>query len=170
MDPSETRWSAWTHAYGRADDIPELLRLLKTFPPRQDSESEPYFTLWSSLCHQGDVYSASYAAVPHLVEIALGSSACERWDPLQLAACIEIARAKGNGPEMPAELAAPYSAALARIRELAQSRDARALDEGSCRVFGAAIAAANGHARLAEAMLELEPALLDDFMEWVSER
>ena len=29
--------------------------------------------LWSSLCHEGDVYTASYAAVPHIVQMANSS-------------------------------------------------------------------------------------------------
>src|SRR2546426_5104183 len=42
-------------------------------PPR--STLFPYTTLfrsslWSALCHQGDVYTASYAALPELVKIA----------------------------------------------------------------------------------------------------
>lgn len=32
---------------------------------------EVWFRLWSSLCHQGDVFTASIAAVPHLVKVAL---------------------------------------------------------------------------------------------------
>src|SRR4051812_40379348 len=59
------RWGELTHAYGEASDIPALLRRLKTAPPPTDYRSEPWFTLWSALCHQNDVYIASYAAIPH---------------------------------------------------------------------------------------------------------
>jgi hypothetical protein len=45
-----------------------------------------------------------------------------------------------------------------------------ACDEERCLIAAAALAVANGHARLAEAMLELEPAMLDDFLGWVRAR
>jgi hypothetical protein len=54
-------------------DIPPRLRQLRTFPSARDYQSQPYFSLWSALCHQGDVYTASYAAVPYLVDAVLAS-------------------------------------------------------------------------------------------------
>ena len=65
----DERWSALEHAYGEASDIPVLLRQLANFPPHEDHRAEPYFSLWSALCHQGDVYSASYAAVPEIISL-----------------------------------------------------------------------------------------------------
>src|SRR5437660_4295435 len=112
------RWSELSHAYGDASDIPALLVELESLPPDVGSEAEPYFSLWSALCHQGDVYDGSYAAVPHMVRIM--GTAPERV-PMTLflmVACIEIARFKGRGPAIPADLQADYSAALARVPEL----------------------------------------------------
>lgn len=163
-------WATLRHAYGSAGDIPALLRELRTFPPDTEYQAQPYFALWSALCHQGDVYTASYAAVPHLVDALLASPSPRYNSALQLVTCIEIARANGRGPEMPAALAADYSAALRRVRDVVHAMLGSTRDEGACRVAAAALAAANGHARLAEAMLELEPELLDDFMVWVTER
>ncbi len=60
------RWSELQHAYGPASDIPALLAQLGMVPSSTDG-SEPWFTLWSALAHEGDVYSASFAAVPHVV-------------------------------------------------------------------------------------------------------
>jgi len=60
------RWSELTHAYGCASDIPALLRQLMAVSDA-NADEEPWFTLWSALAHQGDVYSASFAAVPHVV-------------------------------------------------------------------------------------------------------
>jgi hypothetical protein len=59
-------WRELQHAYGSAADIPPLLRALESLPPSAGRE-EPWFTLWSALAHQGDVYSASFAAVPHVI-------------------------------------------------------------------------------------------------------
>ncbi|WP_262060466.1 hypothetical protein [Streptomyces sp. STR69] len=59
-------WSELTHAYGSAEDIPGLFARLG------GSEDEAVWQeLWGSLCHQGSVYDASWAAMPVLVDIAL---------------------------------------------------------------------------------------------------
>jgi hypothetical protein len=62
-----TDWHLLHHAYGSAVDIPALLERVIDFPAESDWQSEPWFSLWSALYHQGDIYSASVAAVPHLV-------------------------------------------------------------------------------------------------------
>jgi hypothetical protein len=59
--------------------------------------------LWENLYHQGDVGSASYAAVPILVQKG----------ELSLVAAIEVARNKEHNPEIPSELIAGYHQALA---------------------------------------------------------
>src|SRR5690349_19509472 len=111
-------WSKLTHAYGSASDIPALLRQLTDAPGAHEGwESEPWFSLWSSLCHQGDVFDASYAAVPHIVEIA-----CEAHQPIdfgffQLPAAIEISRNNGKGPPVPLSLGDAYQRAIARLPE-----------------------------------------------------
>lgn len=53
-----TDWSQLSHAYGTAEDIPGLLDRLEP-----DPRSPVWNDLWSSLCHQGTVYTASYAAL-----------------------------------------------------------------------------------------------------------
>jgi hypothetical protein len=60
-------WSELTHAYGSAEDIPGLFARLG------GAEDEAVWQeLWGSLCHQGSVYDASWAALPVLTDIALG--------------------------------------------------------------------------------------------------
>jgi hypothetical protein len=62
-------------------------------------KAEPWFSLWSSLAHQGDVYSASFAAVPHVVHAL--STAPERADAsfFQFPTWVEIYRQKTRTPE-----------------------------------------------------------------------
>ncbi|MGF0669202.1 hypothetical protein ACQRWG_15410 [Stenotrophomonas maltophilia] len=65
----DPRWAELQHAYGAADDIPELLANLsipKGERSEDDSIEDTWEELWSSLCHQGDVYSASFAAALRL--------------------------------------------------------------------------------------------------------
>lgn len=170
MEFNDQRWSKLVHAYGSAEDIPALLQLLREFPAEVDYESEPYFSLWSALCHQGDVYSASYAAVPHIVDAMLSSPSALRASPLQLVVCIELARANGKGPPVPTELAESYPAAVRRLAEVVAAAGRSAESEYECRLVAAALAVSQGHIRLAEAIIELEPDLLDDFMDWVAEQ
>jgi hypothetical protein len=37
---------------------------------RKETEGDAWERIWGSLCHQGDVYPASFAAVPHIVALA----------------------------------------------------------------------------------------------------
>jgi hypothetical protein len=159
------KWSDLRHAYGSAADIPAMLHELEQFPPNEGSEAPPYFMLWSSLCHQDDVYTASYAVVPHIIRILASAPSRAHWDFFLLPACIEIARAKGRGPEIPAELRDDYFAALRRIPALAAAAAESQWDEGFCRTVTAAIAVAKGQPALGEAILELDSDTVKKFME-----
>src|SRR5687768_1901307 len=57
-----SQWQNLTHAYGAASDTPGMLRGLTPLS-RSIRDEEPWFGIWSALAHQGDVYTASYAAV-----------------------------------------------------------------------------------------------------------
>lgn len=88
------QWKELEHAYGSAANIPALIEALHTAPPYKpgDWQTEPWFSLWSSLCHQNDVYTASYAAVPHFVAIAATKPLQERLEFIHLVAWIEVCR------------------------------------------------------------------------------
>jgi hypothetical protein len=159
-----TRWSGLSHAYGDASDIPSLLAALESLPPTGESGAEPYFSLWSALCHQGDVYVGSYAAVPHIVRVI--GTAPERV-PMTLflmVACIEIARSKGCGPTVPPDLQADYRDALARIPELVAGAARADWDHWYCGAALAVVAASKGFCQLAEAVLELDPDTVRDVL------
>ncbi|MGW7328686.1 hypothetical protein ACWGIU_08805 [Streptomyces sp. NPDC054840] len=61
-------WSSLSHAYGSAEDIPDLLRALTGADA--DAADEALSELYGSVLHQGTVYAASAEAVPFLAEIA----------------------------------------------------------------------------------------------------
>src|SRR5262245_54778561 len=65
-------WGQLRHAYGAASDVPALLARLAPEP-----EADVWEELWSRLCHQSTVYSASFAALPALVDAAA------QWKPGQ---------------------------------------------------------------------------------------
>ena len=116
IDLTPLSWARLSHAYGSAEDIPHYLEMIYKNPCCDDSESGAWQHLWSCLCHQGDIYSASIAAVPHIVAAALQFRTGElfAWDCISLPINIEKCR-KGNqfleiGPE--------YLEYMERINEL----------------------------------------------------
>ncbi|OLZ59364.1 hypothetical protein AVW11_26555 [Streptomyces amritsarensis] len=70
LDGLDTRpWSSLSHAYGSAEDVPDLLRALAGADV--DAAKEALSGLYGSVLHQGTVYAASAEAVPFLAEIAV---------------------------------------------------------------------------------------------------
>ena len=59
-------WSKLTHAYGRARNVPHILRNM--IAGDEKSSSFGWEGFWGSLHHQGDYYDSTVAAVPFLIE------------------------------------------------------------------------------------------------------
>jgi hypothetical protein len=158
------RWSELTHAYGSAEDIPPLLAQLKNLPESKGDE-EPWFDLWSALAHQGDVYSASFAAVPFVIEALASHPAKASNVYFQFPAWVEICRQK-NSIEIPEDLATAYFSSLARLPHLVFEASNRPWDSGFLQCALSAIAVAKGHPVIAEAIQELSAEVAADFMKW----
>ncbi|WP_329369805.1 hypothetical protein [Streptomyces sp. NBC_01483] len=60
----DVQWSALTHAYGPAEDVPELIRAL--YQGDEETADEAIYELYGNIQHQGTVYPASAPAVPFL--------------------------------------------------------------------------------------------------------
>ena len=164
-----SRWSELEHAYGQAFDIPPLLRQLHDLPG-SEGQSEPWLTLWSALAHQGEVYSASFAAVPHV--IAALSTAPTKADPsfFHFPAWVEVCRAK-QGTPIPADLADDYFAALQRLPALVAEAATRRTDPDFAACATAAIAATLGQHAMAEVILEMaSPELALEVLGWIGDR
>jgi hypothetical protein len=91
-----TDWSQLNHAYGTADDVPGLLDKVSQAPNDSD-----WTELWSRLCHQGTVYSASHAALPALRDMARQWSPAARQAPLLLAGAIAASTDQPYGEQDP---------------------------------------------------------------------
>jgi len=169
LELSSPRWSDLSDAYGSAARIPELLRQLSTLPS-DNGNSEPWFSLWSALAHQGDVYSASFAAVPHVIEVIASAPAGVTDVYFHFPSWIEICRNK-NGVNVPDELAAAYFAALRRLPALVASASEKQWSAAFTACAISAIAAAKGQHELAEALLELTSSdTICEFLEWSYDR
>jgi len=162
------KWSELRHAYGAASDIPELLRQLENLPPAE-GRNEPWFSIWSALAHQGDVYSASFAAVPHVVRYLSLAPSKAHFTYFQFPAWVEICRQKRSVP-IPEELRSAYFGALRRLPSLVAAAADRDWDANFLSCALAALAAAKGFGLVAEAVLEIDPQVAEDFMEWFSHR
>jgi hypothetical protein len=122
LDLNSPRWSELRHAFGSAQDVPELLRAL-------EAESEPHYSaelfqtrdnptpweqVYSKLCHQGSLYSATFAAFPHIVDIAEKDGLGKQEETLLLAGEIRV-----NGivdDEVPKDLVPDFERALISVR------------------------------------------------------
>jgi hypothetical protein len=151
-----TDWSTLQHAYGQADDIPPLLHRLSLDPTPKNPNDEPWFSLWSALRHQGDVYSASYVAVPQIVRIGLTVRGPIDSGFFMLPACIEIARSIGRGPTLSDAATGPYLLALRQLHDCAYAHSDDPWDSDMTQSIAAALAASKGQIELAQALVNLD--------------
>jgi hypothetical protein len=163
-----SRWSELHHAYGVASDIPALLTQLSALPDAA-GDAEPWLSLWSALAHQGDVFDASFAAVPHVVCAAATNPLKADAVYFQFPAWIEICRKK-QGIKVPDDLAAAYFDALSKLPTLVAAASAREWNAEFLQCALSAIAAAKGQVLVAEAAQVLSPEIAGEFLEWFYER
>jgi hypothetical protein len=137
--------------------------------PSSANDAEPWFTLWSALAHQGDVYPASFAAVPHVVKALVAAPLKADHSYFQFPAWVEICRAKSQ-VEIPEDLRTAYFEALAQLPGLVAAASNRPWEPDFLACTLAAVAAAKGQPAVAEAVLELTPEVAQEFLEWFFER
>lgn len=160
-----SKWSDLRHAYGHASDIPDLLRQLEEFPS-SDGQNEPWHSIWSALAHQGDIYTASFAAIPHVIRILKQAPAKADYSYFHFPAWVEVCRQK-NSVEIPKELESAYFSALAELPSLVAAASCRTWDYDFLCCALSAIAAAKGFGSVAEAVLEFDPEVTEEFLEWI---
>ena len=153
---SDPQWAQLRHAYGAAADVPALLTRAATELRSGSHPESAWFELWSALCHQGDAYSASLAAVPHLVALAPAALARQSWEPLLLAASIEQARLEGRAPAVPEDWAPAYTAAIQKGRELAERALPQAWNDDARTALSGSLAVFRGNLASAQAIFEAD--------------
>jgi hypothetical protein len=156
IEPSALQWRDLRHAYGPATDIPELLVKAQTDMRRGHIPDSTWFCLWSALCHQGDAYSASHAAVPYLVGLAGLPAYRGNYDPLLLASSIEASRLAGRGPALAPEIGEVYRSALEKGLILAHNGLEAASDLDSRRAFGGCVAVLQGELDASRALWDAD--------------
>lgn len=169
MKVNMVSWKNLEHAYGSAENTPALLAQLASFPTETSYEQEPWFSLWSSLYHQGNIYSASFASVPEIVKHLASASQRATFSFFALPASIEITRAKNN-LAIPADLSAAYFESIRALAPLAASLARSGSNPLVCRAAIAAFAVSIGQHGYAELVLEIPQEEIHEIFEWYWER
>lgn len=118
-----TDWAALQHAYGEASDVPELISAAAASGEEYGSAWED---VWSCLCHQGTVYTASYAAIPLLTDVAV------RHGPAGYIAALDLAAAIVASTDRPAEgvdVRQQHAQELSLLRDLTERNLALAAND-----------------------------------------
>jgi hypothetical protein len=155
-------WTILQHAYGNASDIPDLLRQLEPLPS-SEGNAEPWFSIWSSLAHQGDVYTASFAAVPHVVRFLASHPSAAPSVYFQFPAWIEICRQR-RAMAVPDDLSSDYFAALKMLESLVCAAASKDWDRDFLVSALSALAVSKGFPVIAEAIQELDDATAESFL------
>lgn len=135
----DARWTELDGGYKmRFDPRPLLTRLENA----QDIEAA-WHELWGELHHQGDVGEASFASVPHIVRIYRNCGVID-WNAYAIVAIIELARARGNNPDVPEWLQVDYFKAIHDLAETGATEILRAGDPETARFILSILAIAIG--------------------------
>ncbi|MEU8301336.1 hypothetical protein AB0C04_29115 [Micromonospora sp. NPDC048909] len=88
LDLDSIDWASLTHAYGSAEDVPGLIRDLRS----SDAEvrSAAMYELYGNIYHQGTRYEASAYAVPFLLELLADPATPARHEVIQLLSCLAV--------------------------------------------------------------------------------
>lgn len=121
------------------------------------------------MCHQGDIYSASFAAVPHIVETLSTDPTKGDFDFFLRPAAIEIARAEKHVP-MPIPLQRAYFEALSKLPALASAVLQPNSDPDLCHSALTASAVAAPQLDLGRLLFELDSRDTGEVIEWYRAR
>jgi HEAT repeat protein len=86
LDLDSIDWASLRHAYGSAEDVPGLIRDLRS----SDAEVRraAMYELYGNIYHQGTRYEASAYAVPFLLELVADPDTPARHEVIQLLSCL----------------------------------------------------------------------------------
>jgi hypothetical protein len=105
----------------------------------------------------GEVFTASYAAAPHLLAAAERGEAGERAQAVHLVTRIELARrAAAGAASVPDDLVEAYAAAIERLPAIVADAAREPWSAEVAQVYLAALASGKRQPDLAEALLKLD--------------
>ena len=153
LDLTSPRWHELEHAYGSAEDIGALLAALYANED-DDARTELWYGAWATLCPGGRVYSAAYAAVPHVLRIVAQRDFPERVSALHLVTQVEVSRHVQGAPSIDDDLIDAYAAAIESLPARVEELMVMTWDETTAQVLAAALLAGKRQHALARLLLE----------------
>ena len=143
--------------------VESLIRLYKN-----TDDDEAWKELWNQLHHQGDIGQASYAAVPHILEIERRAEHFN-WNGFALIAVIEHCRQKNEAPEI-GEIADGYEKAWEDLLKVIATDTQESWNETLTSSILSCIAFSRGQRALACAAMEIETErTAKEFLKWHQE-
>jgi|GEM_PF-2002362 len=119
-------WTILEHAYGSAEDVPEMLEACRTDP-------EGPWDAAGALIHQGSLYTATPVAMPLLAALALDPDCASRVEICQVVSYFALQVARGTavrgthsvltGPAFDAQFRAAVDECMTALRPLADATD-----------------------------------------------
>ncbi|MCB0777631.1 MAG: hypothetical protein KDB99_15085 [Chitinophagaceae bacterium] len=160
----DNKWKELEGGYRIPYDASIALRKLETSSNKQEIDSI-FSELWNELHHQGDVGTASYYSVPHLIRIAKEKKLHD-FNAIGLVTTIEIERHSDN-PSLPEELETEYLHAIQNeLPEIISQMMNESWDTTLTTVVLAALAVSKGHIELASAIIKMKDTdTLKEFLE-----
>jgi hypothetical protein len=152
------RWAELTQAYGTAEDVPRLLEALACIG-REDARAEVWFALWRTLHRPGEAYTASYAAVPHLLAIGGVLGLRERAEAAHLVTRIEASRRAPGSPSVPLDLVEAYAQSVDGLPAYVAAVAGETWPPEVAQIFAAAMLVGKRQPDLAQSVLDLGRAL-----------
>ena len=151
------RWRELAQAHGSAEDIPRLLEALQALSATADIgvRAELWYGIWATLCPDGRLYDAAYAAVPHLLAMTRELAADERVAAAHVAAEVESLRHVAGAPSIPDDLVPAYAAAIESLPSVVAELSAGPWDAATAKILAAALLAGKRQPTLAKTILAL---------------
>ena len=133
------QWSELMQAHGSAEDIPRLLEALASIEG-DNERAELWFGMWSTLCPDERIFSAAYAAVPHVLSIGSTRGGQDLVAALHLIAQIESLRHVAGAPPIPGDLVPAYAAAVESMPSIVAASVNVPWDALTAQILSAALA------------------------------
>ncbi|MFF3671577.1 HEAT repeat domain-containing protein [Microtetraspora malaysiensis] len=121
----ELDWAALSHAYGPADDVPGLLKALRS--ESHDERKRAVHELYGNIFHQGSRYQATAYAVPFLARLAVDPATDDRQEIVHLLASVAIGYDEAHLPR--GVDIAGWRAEVGRMRAADPAEELRKIDE-----------------------------------------
>ena len=148
LELGDPRWDELKSGYHLAYDPRSALDLLKSDSAAAWSE------LWEELHHQGDVDTASYASVPHIVHIYENGNEPD-WNVYALVGVVALSLG-GQNPEVPEWLDQDFRSAVNHLAEIGTQEILTASDPVLIQSILGVIALAKGHKSTGRMLLAYE--------------